>query len=289
MIEKFKGTGVALATPMHADGKIDYEGLSRLIDHVTHGGVDYLVVLGTTGEAPAIYPEERIDLINFVIAENAGKLPVVVGYSGNFTANLVRKVAGLENSKIDGLLISSPHYNKPSQHGIVAHYKAVADVSDHPIILYNVPHRTSSNMLAATTLELADHPMIVGIKEASGDLEQCQEILKKRPQDFLVVSGDDQITPELISMGGDGVISVVANAYPKSMSTMVKDAIAGKFIQSDHHELIEAIRLSGAEGNPTSVKGALKALGLCEDHLRLPMTSPSQELVKKFLALSIKS
>ncbi len=289
MIEKFKGTGVALATPMHADGKVDYEGLSRLIDHVTTGGVDYIVVLGTTGEAPAIYPEERIDIVNFVIAENAGKLPVVVGYSGNFTDNLVKKIKGLENSKIDGLLISSPHYNKPSQHGIVAHYKAVADVSDHPIILYNVPHRTSSNMQASTTLELANHPMIVAIKEASGDLEQCRDIIQNKPNDFLVLSGDDVITPELISMGGDGVISVVANAYPKSMSNMVREALAGKFEKSGHDELMEAIRLSGVEGNPTSVKGALKSLGLCEDHLRLPMTSPSQELVKKFQALSIRS
>lgn len=278
----FSGTGVALVTPMNDDGAVDWIGLERLIHHVTDH-VNYLVVLGTTGESPTIYPEERDGIVNFVIEKNKGRLPIVVGFSGNFTDNLVRKIASLKNPGIDGILISSPHYNKPSQEGIVAHYQAVADVSDYPIILYNVPHRTSSNMSADTTLALAKHPMIVAMKEASCDLEQCKKIAESMPEDFLLLSGDDALTADIINLGGAGVISVVANGYPELMSTLVTKARSGKAMDDEASATLDrAIELSGAEGNPTSIKGALKALGICEGYTRLPITPPSPDLIKKF-------
>lgn len=283
MTKTFEGTGVALATPMHKDGSIDYDGLARLVEHTIAGGCDYLVILGTTGESPTIYPEERMDIFNKIAEINAGRLPLVLGFSGNFTDNLVRKLKALDDDRIDGVLISSPHYNKPSQEGICLHYEAAADVSRYPVILYNVPHRTSSNMTAETTLRLAKHPMIVATKEASGDLDQCQKILDSKPDDFLVLSGDDEITAKMIGMGGKGVISVVANAYPKAMSDLVRSSLAGQPVSNP--ELDKAIKLCGREGNPTSVKGALVALGICGPDLRLPMTSPSEGLIQEFASL----
>lgn len=285
MIEKFNGTGVALATPMNDDDSIDYDGLSKLIEHVIDGGVDYLVALGTTGESPTIYPDERIEIIDFIAQVNNGRKPLVVGFSGNFTHNLVTKLENLDDDRIDGVLISSPHYNKPSQEGIIKHFQAAAGVSRYPIILYNVPHRTSSNMTAETTLTLADHDMIVAIKEASGDLKQCETIIKNKPDGFEVISGDDVVTQEMIKMGATGVISVVANAFPESMRKLVNNALNGDFSKDADFEI--AMKLSGKEGNPTSIKAALAAKGICGDHLRLPMTPPSKTLIEEFRALKI--
>ncbi|MFZ9046922.1 MAG: 4-hydroxy-tetrahydrodipicolinate synthase [Cyclobacteriaceae bacterium] len=286
MTKNFTGTGVALVTPMHEDGSIDYDGLARLIEHVIAGGVDYLVALGTTGESPTVYPEERAEIIKFIAERNNGRKPLVVGFSGNFTHNLVSKLKSLNDEFIDGVLISSPHYNKPSQEGLVQHYIAAADASKYPIILYNVPHRTSSNMTSETTLKLAEHPQIVAIKEASGDLVQCEEIIKRMPKGFSLISGDDGNTADLIRMGGSGVISVVANAYPKSISELVNNELQGK--QVNDTVLDKAIVLSGHEGNPTSIKAALYAKGVCGPALRLPLTAPSDKLVSEFKELDLK-
>ena len=272
---------------MKENEEIDYDGLEALIEFCISGGVDFFVVLGTTGESPAIYPDERLDIIDFIAEKNKGRLPLMIGFSGNFTHNLVTKIKELKDDRIDGLLISSPHYNKPSQEGIIKHYQAAADVSEYPIMLYNVPHRTASNMEASTSLELAKHPKIIGIKEASGDMNQCREIAKKRPSDFLLLSGDDSATEEVIKLGGEGVISVIANAYPASTSESVKQFLKGEAYDSKDFD--QAVELSGAEGNPTSIKAALKALNICEPYLRLPMTAPSSALVDKFSQLSIKA
>lgn len=281
---EFKGTGVALATPMNADGSFDFNGLKRLVEHTVVGGSDYLVILGTTGESPTVYPEERFQIIDTVVEANAGRLPLVLGFSGNFTDNLVRKLEELDDPRLAGILISSPHYNKPSQEGIYQHYKAAAEASKYPIILYNVPHRTSSNMSAETTLRLAALDNVVATKEASGDLEQCKEIIDHKPEGFLVLSGDDEVTKDIIGLGGAGVISVVANAYPKAMSEMVNAALSGNHLSNE--ELDTAMALCGKEGNPTSVKAALVARDICGPFVRLPLTPPSEGLVDEFKALS---
>lgn len=282
MTNQFKGTGVALATPVNEDGSLDLEGLERLVNHVIDGGVDYLVALGTTGESPTIRPNERKIIIDTIAKANNGKVPLVVGFSGNSTEDLVEKVAKFSHPEVDGLLIASPYYNKPSQEGIVRHYQAIADKSNYPIILYNVPHRTSSNMEASTTLRLAEHPKIIAIKEASCDLDQCREIISKKNSDFNLISGDDTITSELMKMGASGVISVVANAYPHQMWELVNGSES-----ANSEALKQAIRLSSEQGNPSSIKVALESLGVCKRHVRLPLTPANDSLLDSFKALEI--
>ena len=282
---EFKGTGIALVTPMNEDCTLDFVGLSRLVEHTISGHADFLVILGTTGESPTVYPEERIEIIDNIVKFNNSRLPLVLGFSGNFTDNLVKKLKDLKDERLDGVLISSPHYNKPSQEGIFQHYKAVAEVSHYPIVIYNVPHRTSSNMTAETILRLAEIENIVAIKEASGNLEQCQKIIEKRPKGFQVLSGDDLDTANIIRMGGDGVISVVANAFPKQMADLVNHELAGNQYENPLFE--KAMALCCEEGNPTSIKAALSALKICQKHVRLPLTPPSNNLIQRFEKLKM--
>ncbi|HEX2536355.1 MAG TPA: 4-hydroxy-tetrahydrodipicolinate synthase [Chitinophagaceae bacterium] len=288
--DQLKGTGVALVTPFTADNRVDYDALARLIQFVIDGGVQYLVTLGTTGESVTLTNEEKKEIIRFTCSTAAGRLPVVVGIGGNNTQSVIR---GLETLPLEGaaaVLSASPYYNKPSQEGIFQHYKALAAVSPRPIILYNVPGRTASNITAATTLRLArEVENIVGIKEASGNMVQCMHILRDRPGDFLVTSGDDHLTLPLIACGMDGVISVAANCFPKDFSALVQCALRGEYVRA---RALQSVLLTGfdllfAENNPAGVKAFLHELGLMENVLRLPLvplSAPIHEQVKSFLA-----
>ena len=285
MNHNFKGTGVALVTPFNADGAIDFDGLTRLVELQISGGTDFLVVQGTTGESPVLSQEEKMQVLHHVMDVNQRQLPVVYGLGGNNTAEVCEKIKLLPNG-VDGLLSVSPYYNKPLQAGIISHYKAIARCTELPIILYNVPGRTSSNVSAATTLELAKIPNIVAMKEASGDFDQIMEILKNKPKDFTVLSGDDAITMPLISMGVGGVISVIANALPERFSSMVNRTLNNEMYHAkkEHFELFDMIRLLFAEGNPGGIKEALVYRKICESHMRLPLVPVSKGLKDKLFA-----
>ncbi len=279
-----KGTGVAMITPFEANGKVDHAALRRLTGFLVDGGVDYLVVMGTTGESVTLSKLEKKEVLQTVHETNAGRIPVVLGVGGNNTAELCEELRHLDTTGISAILSVSPAYNKPTQDGIYAHYKAVSESSPLPIILYNVPGRTGSNMTAATALRLArDFSNIIGIKEASGNVEQCIDILKRRPSDFLVISGDDNLTLALIACGADGVISVVGNAFPKAFSDLVRSALSGDYViaRSLQYRLFDIINMLFAEGNPGGVKCALKELGICEEHMRLPLVPVSDALRQK--------
>ncbi len=282
MNHRFKGTGVALVTPFQKDGAIDFDGLTRLVKLQIAGGTDFLVVQGTTGESPVLNQEEKMQVLNHVIEVNQRQLPVVYGLGGNNTAEVCAKLKLLP-SGVDGILSVSPYYSKPLQTGIIAHYKAISSKTELPIILYNVPGRTSSNVSAATTLELAKIPNIVAMKEASGDFDQIMEILKNKPEDFTVLSGDDAITMPLITVGVEGVISVIANALPERFSSMVNRTLNNEMYHSrkEHFELFEIIRLLFAEGNPGGIKEALVYRNICENYMRLPLVSVSKTLKDK--------
>lgn len=283
MTEQLRGTGVALVTPMTEGGALDTDGMRRLVDHVVSGGVDYLVLMGTTGESPTITWDEKMLLLDVVADQLAGRKPLVFGLGGNDTAALVDKAKKLAGKPIDALLSASPHYNKPSQEGIYRHYTALADASPFPVILYNVPHRTASNVTAETTLRLAQHPHIVAMKEASGDLLQCGLIARDKPDGFLLLSGDDLLTLPMMAIGAEGVISVAANAFPKAFSDMVNAALNHDPSAAKHHQaLIRTFQLAIQEGNPSSIKAALEAQGICQRHVRLPLVAASDELVGMF-------
>jgi 4-hydroxy-tetrahydrodipicolinate synthase len=285
MNHNFKGTGVALVTPFNADFTIDFDGLTKLVELQIAGGTDFLVVQGTTGESPVLSQDEKMQVLNHVIEINQRQLPVIYGLGGNNTAEVCEKIKLLPNG-VDGLLSVSPYYNKPLQAGIIAHYKEISSCTELPIILYNVPGRTSSNVSAATTLELAQLPNIVAMKEASGDLDQIMEILKNKPKDFTVLSGDDAITMPLISMGVEGVISVVANALPERFSSMVNRSLNNEMYHAkkEHFELFDFIRLLFAEGNPGGIKEALVYRKICQNHMRLPLIPVSENLKSKLFA-----
>jgi 4-hydroxy-tetrahydrodipicolinate synthase len=288
---KLKGTGVALVTPFQSNGKIDLKALGKLVEHVIKGGVEYLVVLGTTGESVTLDKEEKAAVVAHVIAAANKRVPVVLGLGGNNTNEILHSFETMNFKGIDALLSVSPYYNKPSQRGIYAHYKAIAEASPLPIILYNVPGRTSSNMLAETTLQLAnDFKNIIAIKEASGNLEQCMKIIKHRPKDFLVISGDDNLTLPILACGGDGVISVVANAFPKDFSEMTRQAIAGDMVKARklHYKLTDITEQLFADGNPGGIKAALEIMKICPAHLRLPLVNVNQQVYDK-LRQMIKS
>jgi 4-hydroxy-tetrahydrodipicolinate synthase len=283
MNTKLYGTGVALVTPFTVNQEVDFEGLRRLIDHVTQGGVDYLVVMGTTGESATLSEEEKKQVLTFVKEHNTGKLPIVYGIGSNHTQQVLETIRKTDFTGVDAILSVSPYYNKPSQKGIVEHFKAIADACPVPVILYNVPGRTQSNMTAETTLKLALHRNIIGIKEASGDLVQCMEIARRKPEDFLLISGDDLLTLPMISFGAKGVISVLANAFPITFSRMVNEAMAGNYPASSQHlfQLVGINPLMYTESNPVGVKQALHCLGVCENMVRLPLLPASEELVQK--------
>ncbi|GAB4239327.1 MAG: 4-hydroxy-tetrahydrodipicolinate synthase [Ekhidna sp.] len=284
MSKTLKGIGVALATPLKENYSVDYPALERLIDHVTNGGVDYLVVQGTTGESPVFSWNEKLEILQFILDRNKGKLPVVFGLGGNNTFDMIEKSRDLKGIPIDAILSASPYYNKPSQEGIYRHYSLLADAFPHPIVLYNVPARTASNMEADTTLKLAEHPNIIAMKEASGDLAQCNEIQKGRPEDFTLLSGDDALTLEMIKNGADGVISVVANLVTSDFCEMVRSALDHDFANAEtmNTSLQEVYDLAMEEGNPSSIKAGLEAAGICERTVKPPLFDASDDLVKRW-------
>jgi 4-hydroxy-tetrahydrodipicolinate synthase len=282
MITNIRGLGVALVTPFTPKSEIDFEALNRLVGHVSDGGVDYLVVLGTTAETPTLSTAERAKIVGFVKENNRRNLPIVVGIGGNDTAAIVQSIKSFDLDGVEALLSVTPYYNRPSQRGLYEHYKAIAQVSPVPVILYNVPPRTGTNMLAETTLKLAhDFPVFCAIKEACGNIAQMKEILDGRPDGFMVISGDDGLAVPLIKEGGEGVISVVANAFPLLTSTIIKAAFDGddKRIGELLPPFEKVIKQAFAEGNPTGIKTALSLRGIIENRLRLPLVEGSDALV----------
>jgi 4-hydroxy-tetrahydrodipicolinate synthase len=280
---QFEGTGVALVTPFDADGHVDYPALTRLIQHVTKGGVDYLVVMGTTGESATLSKDEKAAVLHHVKEVNAGQLPIVYGVGGNNTAELVHQLTHKDPSGLAGILSVTPYYNKPTQEGLYQHYKALAQVSPLPIILYNVPGRTGVNMTAETTLRLArDFSNIKAVKEASGNLDQINRICKDKPVGFEVISGDDNLTYPMIALGARGVISVVGQATPKVFSDMVRLALEGRFSEALplHNRLFDFTNQLFEQGNPGGVKAALAALGVMDNRLRLPLVPVSADLAQ---------
>ncbi|QYH39118.1 4-hydroxy-tetrahydrodipicolinate synthase [Algoriphagus sp. NBT04N3] len=275
-MNQFYGTGVALATPFNDDYTIDYNGLEKLIDHTIKGGVDYLVALGTTGEVATLNTTEKKQVLAACLKYNAERVPVVYGIGGNNTQAVLDEIANTDFTGIDAILSVSPYYNKPSQAGIIAHYRAIADECPVPVILYNVPGRTMSNLSAETTLSLANHPNIIGIKEASGNLEQCMRIAAGKPQDFLLISGDDLMTKALYGIGGVGVISVLANALPETFHKLCHGTDSES--KEAAFSLLEINDLMYKEGNPVGIKNLLCHLGICDDQVRLPMLRASMEL-----------
>lgn len=283
MHPKISGTGVALVTPFNSDLSIDYNGLAVLVNHCVDGNVDFLVVMGTTGESVTLSLEEKNTVLDCVKKANNNRLPIVLGIGGNNTDNVIQSFSSFDLSGVDAILSVSPAYNKPTQEGIYQHFKAVSEKSPLPIILYNVPGRTSSNMTAETTLRLAhDFDNIVSVKEASGDMEQIMEIIAKKPDDFLVLSGDDAITLPIILLGGKGVISVLGQALPNEFSSMVNFAIDGDVKSSNtiHYKILSFVKPLFVEGNPAGVKTLLNILGICQDEVRLPLVKSSKNLRK---------
>ena len=279
-----QGLGVALITPFDATGAIDRAATERLVHFLLEGGTDFFVVLGTTGETPTLAPEEGRAYVEDVIRLVGGRKPIVVGKSSNNTARLVEELKAMDYEGVDYLLSAVPSYNKPNQEGIYQHFAAVAKAAQRPILLYNVPGRTGVNMTAATTLRLArEFSNIVGIKEASGNLDQVSEILAGRPQGFELFSGDDSLTLSMLGLGARGVISVVGNVTPKRFGGMVHDALAGRFSQAAaaHLSLNRFYKLLFEEGNPVGVKCAAAQLGLCENRLRLPLVPASSDLERR--------
>jgi 4-hydroxy-tetrahydrodipicolinate synthase len=287
--KELQGTGVALVTAFTIDGAVDYDALGKLIDFDITNGVEYLITLGTTGETPTLTSKEKIDIINFTYEKVNGRVPVVVGVGGNNTTEVMENLTTYPLDKAIAVLSASPYYNKPSQEGIYQHYKALAAVAPKPVILYNVPGRTGSNMTAETTLRLAKEKNIEGMKEASGNMVQCMHILRDRRADFLVVSGDDHIALPLIACGMDGVISVAANCFPKDFSEMIRLSLQGNFTAAQplHYKCLEGCDLLFAENNPAGVKAVLYELGIIENVLRLPLVPLSESIhnkVKAYLA-----
>jgi 4-hydroxy-tetrahydrodipicolinate synthase len=268
------GMGVALITPFKEDDSVDYVALGRLVDYQLKNGTDYLVVLGTTAETPTLTAEEKQAITAFVVERVKGKVPIVLGVGGNCTNALVDELEQRDYSGIDALLSVTPYYNKPTQEGLYQHYKTLSQHTRLPLVLYNVPGRTGVNMTAETTLRLAkDCPNIIAVKEASGNIAQVNSIIKQKPADFMVISGDDGITFPLIALGAVGVISVIGNAFPKEFSRMVRLALAGDFQHAleIHHRFTELFDLLFVDGNPAGVKCMLHAMGFIENKLRLPL------------------
>lgn len=271
---KLKGLGVALVTPFKKDKSVDFDALRTMVEYVITGSADYIVVLGTTGETPSLFPEEKEQIRNLIIEVNAGRVPLVLGVGGNNTQAVVNELLSADFSKFSAILSVVPYYNKPSQEGIYQHYKAVSEASPLPVVLYNVPGRTGVNMTAATTLKLArDCENIIGVKEASGNFAQIEEIIKNKPERFEVISGDDSITYPLMTLGAVGVISVIGNAFPMQFGKMVRLCLEGDFQKAlpIHWRFNELFNLLFVDGNPAGVKCTLNALGLIDNELRLPL------------------
>lgn len=279
-MNSFQGTGVAIITPFKRDGSIDFKALNNVIDYIIDGGVEYIVSLGTTGESATLSSDEKKAVWENTVSHVNGRVKLVAGIGGNNTLEVIKDLKKFDSNGFDAILSVCPYYNKPTQEGIYQHYKAIAEESSLPIILYNVPGRTGVNMTADTTLRLAhDFKNIIAMKEASGNFEQFNAILRDKPEDFLFLSGDDPITLPLIAMGAAGVISVIGNALPGMFSTMVRMCLDGKFMEAQvlHHHMTEITGLCFVEGNPGGVKSAMKQLGLCGDTMRLPLVNVSPE------------
>jgi len=287
----FNGTGIALVTPFKRDDSVDYRALSDVVEHVINNKVEYVVALGTTGETPVLSEKEQLAVLRHIIETNKGRVPVVVGIADNNTAALLEKIDRWDFQGVDAILTASPQYNKPSQKGIHAHYMAVAEASPLPIILYNVPSRTGSNIEASTTLALAcESEKFVGIKEASGDMNQLMAIASQKPKHFKLISGDDALALPMISLGGAGVISVIGNAFPRQFSEMVRLALSNRWddarrIQFSLLKIIDQLFL---EGSPSGIKAALHILNICENHVRMPLAPVSRSTYSRLSDL-IKS
>ncbi|HEX9980318.1 MAG TPA: 4-hydroxy-tetrahydrodipicolinate synthase [Flavobacterium sp.] len=288
-MQSLTGTGVALVTPFKKDFSVDAEALTRIVQYQIDGGIEYLVVLGTTAESATLTTDEKELVINTIIAANNGKLPLVLGIGGNNTAAVVEELKTRDLSAFTAILSVSPFYNKPTQEGIYLHFKAVAEASPLPIILYNVPGRTASNMLPSTVIRLAtDFKNILGIKEAAGDIVQAMKLLQNKPEGFMVISGDDMITLPMVLAGGSGVISVIAEGFPKEFSEMVRLGLQRKVDQAYklHYLIADSIDMIFEQGNPSGIKEIFKALGLSENTVRLPLVNVNDDLagrIEKFV------
>lgn len=276
----FKGTGIALITPFNDDKSVDFVALERIVNHVINGGADFLVALGTTSEAPTLTAEEKKQVVNAILKANAKRLPVLLGMGGNNTQNVIDQIKAQDFTGIDGILSVVPYYNKPNQRGMKAHFEAIADASPVPVILYNVPGRVGVNLQASTSVELAQHPNIVAVKEASGNLQQIMEILRDKPVDFDVLSGDDGITQPLMALGAQGVISVAANAYTKPFAKMMNAMKEGQteVALKLHYSMLRMNQLIFADGNPAGIKCLMSLMGLCKNVLRLPLVPASEKV-----------
>lgn len=285
MTNWIKGTGVAVVTPFSENGEVDIPALRRIVDHLIAGGVEYLVALGTTGEPATLSKQEKQLVLETIVDQNDGRLPVILGVGGNNTSSIIEELSSINpDGPYSGILSVSPYYNKPTQEGIYRHYAAIAEATKLPIILYNVPGRTASNVEAATTLRLArKYPNIVAVKEASGNLAQCMEIIHQAPDGFTLVSGDDYLAVPLVSLGASGVISVAANAFPGPFSSMVRSALSGDFgkARESHYRLLELMHLNFEEGNPAGVKVLLETQGIARSQVRLPLVEASSGLREK--------
>jgi len=276
----FKGTGIALITPFKADFSVDYEALKRIVNHVIDHGADFLVVLGTTSEAPTLTADERNLVINTILTANNGRLPIMLGMGSNNTQGLIEAIKSINFKNIQGILSVVPFYNKPNQRGMKAHFEAIADASPVPVVVYNVPGRVGVNLQAATCVELAQHPNIIAVKEASGNLQQIMEILRDKPADFDVLSGDDGITMPLMALGAQGVISVAANAYTDPFSRMMHAMKEGRLEEALrlHYAMLHMNQLIFADGNPAGIKCLMSHMGLCENVLRLPLVKANEKV-----------
>ena len=283
-MQKFIGTGVALVTPFKNDFSVDVEALTRIVNYVIDGGVEYIVVLGTTAESATLSAEEKELVIATIVNANAGRLPLVLGVGGNNTTKVIEELKSRDFSNFDAILSVSPYYNKPTQEGIYQHFKAVADASPIPVILYNVPGRTASNMLPTTVARIAnDCKNVIGIKEAAGDIVQAMKLIQITPKGFLVISGDDMITLPMVLAGGAGVISVIGEGFPKDFSEMVRLGLQRKVDEAYqlHYKLAEAIDMIFEQGNPAGIKEVFKSLELSENTVRLPLVNVNEDLANR--------
>jgi len=290
-MNKFYGTGVAMITPFQEDGQVDYNALGMVIDHIIDGGVEYLVSLGTTGESATLSNDERKKVWAFTAGVVNGRVGLMAGIGGNNTLEVVEQINQFYTTGYDAILSASPHYNKPTQEGIYQHYKALSKASPLPLVLYNVPSRTGSNINADTIVRLArDFKNIIGIKEAGGNFDQINQVMRDKPADFMMISGDDPVTLPMVALGGVGVISVVGNTLPRQTSDMVRLCLAGDFkaAQKIHSELIDFTRLMFVEGSPAGTKTAMKHLGICGDTLRLPLVQVSSVTAAKIVKETAK-
>jgi len=283
-MERFSGTGVALVTPFTDDNKVDYKALEKLVEFQIDNNIDYLVVLGTTAETPTLSLEEQKKVTERILEINQGRLPVVLGVGGNNTAEVAQKIKNIDNGLIDAVLSVTPYYNRPTQEGIYQHFKAIAEVSPVPVILYNVPHRTGANMLPDTVIRLAeDFSNIIAIKEAAGNMAQAMELIRRKPDDFMVISGDDKLALPITLAGGSGVISVIGQALPAEFSQVIRLGLNGesKEAYSLLYSLLPSIDLIFEEGNPAGIKSMLEMINICGRDVRLPLMNSSDELHQK--------